>query len=88
MRTWDADSRFGPDVCGLRVFLVKINTYRNFSILQFSLRTASDTAELLRETKRSRMFVSRLPIVQGATFSFLSPAFSILSLPKWKCPGE
>ena len=30
----------------------------------------------------------RLPIVQGATFAFLAPVFSILNLPKWKCPGE
>jgi len=30
----------------------------------------------------------RLPIVQGATFAFLSPVFSILNLPQWKCPSE
>lgn len=30
----------------------------------------------------------RLPIVQGATFSFLAPTFAILSLPIWKCPDK
>ncbi|XP_074658861.1 solute carrier family 23 member 1-like [Tubulanus polymorphus] len=30
---------------------------------------------------------SRLPIIQGGTFSFLVPTFAILSLPKWKCPA-
>ncbi|XP_014680448.1 PREDICTED: solute carrier family 23 member 2-like, partial [Priapulus caudatus] len=33
-------------------------------------------------------FGIRLPIVQGATFSFLAPTFAILALPKWKCPSE
>ncbi|KAK2139281.1 hypothetical protein LSH36_1893g00007, partial [Paralvinella palmiformis] len=28
---------------------------------------------------------TRLPILQGGTFSFLVPTFAILSLPKWQC---
>lgn len=32
-------------------------------------------------------FGNRLPIVQGGTFSFLTPTFAILSLPQWKCPS-
>ncbi|XP_053373096.1 solute carrier family 23 member 1-like isoform X2 [Mercenaria mercenaria] len=31
-------------------------------------------------------FGTRLPIIQGATFAFLTPTFSILALPKWTCP--
>ncbi|RMX40945.1 hypothetical protein pdam_00025189, partial [Pocillopora damicornis] len=31
-------------------------------------------------------FGVRLPIVQGGTFSFLTPTFAILSLPQWTCP--
>lgn len=31
-------------------------------------------------------FGTRLPIVQGGSFSYLIPALSIMSLPKWKCP--
>ncbi|XP_052247369.1 solute carrier family 23 member 1-like isoform X1 [Dreissena polymorpha] len=27
----------------------------------------------------------RLPIIQGATFAFLTPTFSILALPRWEC---
>lgn len=33
------------------------------------------------------MLFFRLPIIQGATFAFLAPTFSILSLPKWQCPA-
>ena len=29
---------------------------------------------------------SRLPIIQGSTFSYLVPTFAILSLPKFQCP--
>lgn len=32
------------------------------------------------------IFGNRLPIVQGGTFSFLTPTIAILSLPQWKCP--
>nr|XP_057932378.1 solute carrier family 23 member 1 [Doryrhamphus excisus] len=28
----------------------------------------------------------RLPILQGGTFSFITPTIAILSLPKWQCP--
>lgn len=31
-------------------------------------------------------YACRLPIVQGGTFSFLTPTFAILSLPQWTCP--
>lgn len=31
-------------------------------------------------------FGVRLPIIQGATFSFLTPTFTILALKKWECP--
>jgi len=30
---------------------------------------------------------SRLPIIQGGTFAFLTPTLAMLSLPKWKCPA-
>ena len=33
-------------------------------------------------------FGIRLPIVQGATFTFLVPTLAILSLPQWQCPNE
>lgn len=28
----------------------------------------------------------RLPILQGGTFTFVTPTLAILALPKWKCP--
>lgn len=28
----------------------------------------------------------RLPILQGGTFSFITPTLAILALPKWQCP--
>ncbi|XP_069485439.1 solute carrier family 23 member 1-like [Ambystoma mexicanum] len=31
---------------------------------------------------------SRLPILQGGTFSFITPTLAILSLPQWKCPDQ
>ncbi|XP_060583753.1 solute carrier family 23 member 1-like isoform X3 [Ruditapes philippinarum] len=40
----------------------------------------SGLATLLQTT-----FGTRLPIIQGATFAFLTPTFSILSLPQWTC---
>ncbi|XP_077373360.1 solute carrier family 23 member 1 [Festucalex cinctus] len=30
----------------------------------------------------------RLPILQGGTFSFITPTLAILALPKWKCPAS
>ncbi|XP_043943392.1 solute carrier family 23 member 1-like [Protopterus annectens] len=32
------------------------------------------------------LFGVRLPILQGATFAFLTPAIAMLSLPAWQCP--
>lgn len=29
---------------------------------------------------------SRLPILQGGTFTFVAPSLAMLSLPTWKCP--
>ncbi|RXN19128.1 solute carrier family 23 member 2-like protein [Labeo rohita] len=29
---------------------------------------------------------TRLPILQGGTFTFITPTLAILALPKWKCP--
>ena len=29
---------------------------------------------------------SRLPILQGGTFSLITPTLAILALPKWQCP--
>ncbi|KAG9272128.1 solute carrier family 23 member 2-like [Astyanax mexicanus] len=29
---------------------------------------------------------TRLPILQGGTFTFITPTLAILSLPKWRCP--
>ncbi|KAL4222695.1 hypothetical protein ACF0H5_018736 [Mactra antiquata] len=40
----------------------------------------SGLATLLQTT-----FGTRLPIIQGATFAFLTPTFSILALPEWTC---
>ncbi|XP_076878230.1 solute carrier family 23 member 2 isoform X2 [Brachyhypopomus gauderio] len=31
---------------------------------------------------------TRLPILQGGTFTFITPTLAILALPKWKCPEE
>uniref|UniRef100_A0A8C4SGL4 Si:dkey-106n21.1 n=1 Tax=Erpetoichthys calabaricus TaxID=27687 RepID=A0A8C4SGL4_ERPCA len=33
-------------------------------------------------------FGSRLPILQGGTFSFLTPTLAILALPEWACPHQ
>uniref|UniRef100_A0AAY4CJV2 Uncharacterized protein n=1 Tax=Denticeps clupeoides TaxID=299321 RepID=A0AAY4CJV2_9TELE len=30
---------------------------------------------------------TRLPILQGGTFSLITPSLAILALPKWQCPG-
>lgn len=30
---------------------------------------------------------TRLPILQGGTFSFITPTLAILALPKWQCPS-
>jgi nucleobase transporter 1/2 len=30
---------------------------------------------------------TRLPIVQGGSFSFLVPTLAIMNLPQWKCPS-
>ncbi|XP_077599524.1 solute carrier family 23 member 1 [Stigmatopora nigra] len=30
----------------------------------------------------------RLPILQGGTFSFITPTLAILALPKWQCPAQ
>ncbi|CDQ73578.1 unnamed protein product [Oncorhynchus mykiss] len=30
---------------------------------------------------------TRLPILQGGTFSFITPTLAILALPKWQCPA-
>lgn len=31
---------------------------------------------------------TRLPIVQGGSFSYLVPSLAIMSLPRWKCPAS
>ncbi|XP_032914597.1 solute carrier family 23 member 1-like [Catharus ustulatus] len=33
------------------------------------------------------LFGVRLPIIQGGTFTFLTPTLAMLSLPRWKCPA-
>ncbi|NXI22547.1 S23A1 protein, partial [Sterrhoptilus dennistouni] len=33
------------------------------------------------------LFGVRLPIIQGGTFTFLTPTLAMLSLPSWKCPA-
>lgn len=33
-------------------------------------------------------FGIRLPVIQGATFTFLVPTLAILSLPQWQCPTD
>lgn len=30
----------------------------------------------------------RLPVLQGGTFSFITPTLAILALPKWQCPAQ
>ena len=34
-----------------------------------------------------RLFICRLPIVQGGTFTFVAPSIAILSLPRLACPA-
>ncbi|XP_076361007.1 solute carrier family 23 member 1-like [Tachypleus tridentatus] len=34
------------------------------------------------------IFGTRLPIIQGSSFTFLVPTFAILGLPQWECPSE
>lgn len=36
--------------------------------------------------KASTFVHLRLPILQGGTFTFITPTLAILALPKWKCP--
>ncbi len=31
---------------------------------------------------------TRLPIVQGGSFSYLVPSLAILNLPQWRCPSQ
>ncbi|XP_034541058.1 solute carrier family 23 member 1 [Notolabrus celidotus] len=31
---------------------------------------------------------TRLPVLQGGTFSFITPTLAILALPKWQCPEQ
>ncbi|TRY66050.1 hypothetical protein DNTS_002687 [Danionella cerebrum] len=31
---------------------------------------------------------TRLPILQGGTFTFITPTLAILALPKWRCPDQ
>lgn len=33
------------------------------------------------------MFLSRLPILQGGTFTLLAPSMAMLSMPEWTCPA-
>lgn len=33
------------------------------------------------------MFVFRLPILQGGTFTLLAPSMTMLSMPEWTCPA-
>lgn len=33
------------------------------------------------------LLTCRLPILQGGTFSFITPTLAILALPKWQCPA-
>ncbi|XP_046843448.1 solute carrier family 23 member 1-like isoform X2 [Xenia sp. Carnegie-2017] len=44
---------------------------------------SSGIATLLQST-----FGVRLPIVQGGTYTFVSPTIAIMMLPKWKCPSS
>lgn len=32
-------------------------------------------------------FLSRLPILQGGTFTLLAPSMAMLSMPQWSCPA-
>lgn len=32
-------------------------------------------------------FLSRLPILQGGTFTLLAPSMALLSMPEWTCPA-
>lgn len=32
-------------------------------------------------------FISRLPILQGGTFTLLAPSMAMLSMPEWSCPA-
>ena len=34
------------------------------------------------------LLTCRLPILQGGTFSFITPTLAILALPKWQCPSQ
>ncbi|XP_022242450.1 solute carrier family 23 member 1-like [Limulus polyphemus] len=34
------------------------------------------------------IFGTRLPIIQGSSFTLLVPTFAIMGLPQWKCPSE
>jgi nucleobase transporter 1/2 len=33
-------------------------------------------------------FGTRLPIIQGSSFSFIVPSLAILGLPQWQCPAS
>ena len=47
-----------------------------------TLMFVSGIVTLLQST-----FGTRLPVIQGGSFSFIVPALAILSLPEWECPA-
>lgn len=54
------------------------------------LRTAasvSGSKHCQRQCLQLDMFVSRLPILQGGTFTLLAPSMAMLSMPEWTCPA-
>ncbi|XP_029115757.1 solute carrier family 23 member 2 [Scleropages formosus] len=57
------------------------NNYEAKSQLISTIFFVSGMCTLLQTTVGTR-----LPILQGGTFSFITPTLAILALPKWRCP--
>lgn len=51
-----------------------------------SLAHISQALPVYPDEMNLKLIFCRLPIIQGATFSFLTPTFTILALKKWECP--
>ncbi|XP_077066824.1 solute carrier family 23 member 2 isoform X5 [Siphateles boraxobius] len=50
------------------------------------MATLSTPSMIARPGTSAFFWVSRLPILQGGTFTFITPTLAILALPKWRCP--
>lgn len=61
--------------------------YSTYYILSINYpRRASLCLAVISLCIQFSMFISRLPILQGGTFTLLAPSMAMLSMPEWTCP--